>query len=162
MKLKVLIAALFVAGFASSFALAGGTRAAVDTTTGTTGTTTTGTTGTTTASGTTTGATTTGTTTTTPAAPKCQKVELKGSNGTGSVTFTVDKSSKKASDLVGKPATLTVPAGAVVQATACRDAAGVLTLRSLELSVKKTENKGKDEGDNQNGQNGQSGKKSEK
>ena len=108
MKLKVLIATLFVAGFASSFALAGGTRGAVDTTTGTT----TGTTTVNTTTGTTTTvATTTGTTTTTPTVPKCQKVELKGSNGTGSVTFTVDKASKKAADLAGKPVTLTVPAG---------------------------------------------------
>jgi hypothetical protein len=119
MKLKVMIATLFVAGFASSFALAGGTRGAVDTTTGTTGATTTG-------------------ATTTPKAPKCKKVELKGSNGTGSVTFTVDKASKKSSGLKGTSVTLAISA-ARVQANACVDAAGVLTLRGLEVSAKKAE-----------------------
>jgi hypothetical protein len=120
MKLKVLIATLFVAGFASSFALAGGTRGAVDTTTGTTGN------------------TTTGATDTTPKADKCKKVELKGSNGTGSVTFTVDKASKKSSGLKGTTVTLAISA-ARVQANACVDAAGVLTLRGLEVSAKKAE-----------------------
>ncbi len=112
MKLKVLIATLFVAGFASSFALAGGTKATVDTTTGTT---TTGTTSTTTTSTATTGTTTTGTTTTgtttTPPTTKCKSVELKGSNGSGTVTFTVDKASKRATDLAGKAVTLTIPPG---------------------------------------------------
>jgi hypothetical protein len=121
MKLKVLIATLFVAGFASSFALAGGTRGAVETTTGTTGTTTTGAAG----------------TTTTPKAAKCKKVELKGSNGTGSLTFTVDKA-KKSSGLAGKTVTLAISASRV-QANVCLDAAGVLTLRGLEVSAKKAE-----------------------
>jgi hypothetical protein len=127
MKLKVLIATLFVAGFASSFALAGGTRGAVETTTGTTGATTTG---------------TTGTTTTTTA--KCKKVELKGSNGTGSVTFTVDKASKKSAGLKGTSVTLAISASRV-QANACLDAAGVLTLRGLQVSVKKAESAKKKE-----------------
>lgn len=105
MKVKALIAALFVAGLAASFALADG---------GTPGGT---------------------TTTTTGGAPKCQKVELKGSNASGSVSFTVVKANKKGSDLVGKSATLTVPAGASVSATACRDAAGNLTLHGLEVKV---------------------------
>ena len=122
MKLKVLIATLFVAGFASSFALAGGTRGAVETTTGTTGTTTTGTTDT--------------GTTTTPKAAKCKKVELKGSDGTGSVTFTVDKASRKSAGLKGTSVTLAISA-ARVQANACLDAAGVLTLRGLQVSAKK-------------------------
>jgi hypothetical protein len=142
MKLKALIAVLFVAGFASSFALASGDGTRVATTTGTT------TTGTTSTS-------TTGTTTTTPSPSKCQKVELKGSNGSGSVTFTVDKTSNKASDLAGKPLTLTIPAGATVQANACRDASGALTLRGLHVLVKSDQGKGDDhEGDNQNGSNG--------
>lgn len=138
MKLKVLIAALFVAGFASSFALAGGTRAAVDTTTGTTtGTTSNGTTtGTTTTTHTTTGTTTTETTHTTPDKPKCHKVELQGSNGTGSVSFTVDHASKSAKALGGTAVTLAI-AGARVHATACVDAAGALTLSHLELSMAK-------------------------
>jgi len=127
MKLKVLIASLFVAGFASSFALAGGTRGAVDTTTGTTGTTTTDTTHTT---------TTTTTTHTTPDKPKCHKVELQGSNGTGSVTFTVDHTSKSAKALAGTAVTLAI-AGAKVRATACVDAAGALALSQLELSIPK-------------------------
>src|SRR6266550_4655896 len=116
MKLKVLIASLFVAGFASSFALAGGTRGAADTTTGTT-------------TDLTTGATTT--------TPKCRKVELKGSDAAGTVTFTVSKASKKAKDFAGKPVTLTIPAGSKVNVTACLDAAGALTLRGLEVSAKK-------------------------
>lgn len=136
MKLKVLIAALFVAGFASSFALAGGTRGAVDTTTGTTGTTTTGHTEPTTTTHTTTGATTTETTHTTPDKPRCHKVELQGSNGTGSVSFTVDHASKRAQALGGTAVTLAFT-GARVHATACVDAAGVLTLSHLELSVAK-------------------------
>jgi hypothetical protein len=118
MKLKVLIASLFVAGFASSFALAGGTRAAADTTTGTTDV-------------------TTGATTKTPPPPKCKKVELKGSDAAGTVTFTVSKASKKAKDFAGKPVTLTIPAGSKVNATACLDAAGALTLRGLVVSAKK-------------------------
>ena len=147
MKLKVLIAALFVAGFASSFALAGGTRASVDTTTGTTGTTTTDTTHTTTTT-----ATTTGTTSTTPDKPRCHKVELQGSNGTGSVTFTVDHASKKAKALGGTAVTLAI-AGARVHATACVDAAGALTLSHLELSVPKAkhEDKKKDEHEKKTG-----------
>ena len=147
MKLKALIATLFVAGFASSFAFAGNTRGAADTTTGTTTHETTThetTTQETTTHETTTHETTTGTTSRTPAAPTCQKLELKGSNGTGSVSFTVDKASgKKGGALAGTPVTLTVPAGAVVKATACRDAAGALTLRGLELSVKHGESQGK-------------------
>jgi hypothetical protein len=115
MKLKVLIAALFVAGFASSFALAGGTRGAADTTTG---------------------ATTTGATTT-PDRPKCQSVELRGSDGAGTLTFTVTKASKKGSALAGKPVTLAIAAGAKVHASACIDAAGALTLRHLELTAAK-------------------------
>jgi len=116
MKLKVLIAALFVAGFASSFALAGGTRGAADTTTV---------------------ASTTGATTTTPDKPKCQSVELRGSDGAGTLTFTVTKASKKGSALAGKPVTLAIAAGAKVHASACIDAAGALTLRHLELTAAK-------------------------
>jgi hypothetical protein len=125
MKLKVLLAALLVAGFAASFALAGGTGGA-DTTTGAT--------------------TSTSTSTTTTGKgkgeekkadkPKCQKVELQGSDGTGSVTFTVKKASKKGAALKGKPATLTLATGSNVKATACLDAAGVLTLQHLEVSSK--------------------------
>jgi hypothetical protein len=116
MKLKILIAALFVAGFASSFALAGGTRGAVDTTTG---------------------LSTTGATTTTSDKPKCQSVELRGSDGTGSVTFTATKASKRGAAFAGKPVTLAIAAGAKVHATACLDAAGALTLKHLELSAAK-------------------------
>jgi len=126
MKLKALFAALLVAGFAASYAFAGGTRGA-DTTTGAT--------------------TTSPATTTTEKGkgkgdekkadkPKCQKVELQGSDGTGSVTFTVKKASKKGEALKGKPATLTLAAGSNVRAEACLDAAGALTLRHLEVSSK--------------------------
>lgn len=140
MKLKVLIATLFVAGFASSFALAGGTRGAVDTTTGATGAT--GATGSTGSTGSTGATGATGTSGATGAhGPKCHKVELQGSNGTGSISFTVDHASKKAKAL-GSAVTLAI-AGAKVHATACVDAAGALTLSHLELSVK-TEKKHED------------------
>jgi hypothetical protein len=112
MKLKVLIATLFVAGFASSFALAGGTRGSVETTTGTT------------------------TGTTTPDKPKCKKIELQGSDGAGSITFTVTKSSKKGATPAGTAVTLAV-AGAKVHATACVDAAGAMTFSHLELQAAK-------------------------
>lgn len=108
MRLKALLLALLVAGFATSFAFAGGTRAG-DTTTATT---------------------------TKAKGPKCQKVELQGTDGSGSVTFTVKKASKKGSALKGKPATLALPAGSKVKATACLDASGNLTLQHLEVEAK--------------------------
>jgi hypothetical protein len=128
MKLKLMLAVLALAGLASALALAGPTQA----TTGTTGTTTTGT-------------TTTGTTTTGKhhdgdenehhGTSSCQKVELQGSNASGTVAFTVSKASHSGSALVGKQVTLTIPAGSALSATACTDAAGVLTLRGLQVKV---------------------------
>jgi hypothetical protein len=122
MKLKLaLLAAFLTAGLASSFALAdGGTPGATTST-----------------------ATSTTTSTTAkgkgddkkPDKPKCQKVELRGTDAAGSVSFTVAKASKKGADMKGKAATLTF-AAAKAEATACLDAAGNLTLRHLELSAK--------------------------
>jgi hypothetical protein len=63
----------------------------------------------------------------------CENVELRGTNGSGSVAFTVAKASHKASSLVGKQVTLTVPAGATLHAKACMDASGALTLRVLKV-----------------------------
>jgi hypothetical protein len=137
MKLKLMLAVLALAGLASALALAGPTQAGD----GTTGTTTTGTT--------TTGTTTTGTTTTGKhhddgdenehhGNSSCQKVELQGSNASGTVAFTVSQASHGGSALVGKQVTLTVPAGSALSATACTDAAGALTLRGLEVKVPHT------------------------
>ena len=128
MKLKVLLGMLFVAGVAAALAVAAPTRA----------------------DGGTTGTTTTNSSTTTSAKhdkdaehkngdkPKCQKVELKGANGSGSIALTVSRASHGGSSLVGKQVTLTIPAGAKVSANACLDASGALTLRELQVDVKHT------------------------
>jgi hypothetical protein len=147
MKLKVLLGMLFVAGVAAALAVATPTRAD----SGTTGTTTT-TSSTTTTSGkhhgkkdeehgskkgsTTTSTSTSTTTTGKKDKPKCQKVELKGSNGSGTLALTVDKANHGGQSLVGKQVTLTIPAGASVKANACIDASGVLTLRELHVEAK--------------------------
>ena len=54
----------------------------------------------------------------------CQQVELRGTNGSGSVALMVTKANSKGSSLVGKQVTLTVPAGSTVGATACVDSGG--------------------------------------
>jgi hypothetical protein len=100
------------------------------------GTTSTTTTTTTTPS---TSSTTTGsTTTTTSKKPKCQQVELKGKDATGSVSFTVSKANKRGRNLVGTSVTLTVPAGAKIKAKACSGDGGALTLRDLHVKAKPT------------------------
>jgi len=119
MKLKVLLGLLFVAGVAAALAVAAPTRADGGTT---------------------------GTTTTTSGKldkehtngdkPKCQKVALKGSNGTGTIALTVSRASHGGSSLVGKQVTLTLPAGAKLSANACLDASGALTLRELHVEAK--------------------------
>lgn len=93
MKLKALFLALAVAGAGASFALAddGHHKAADSTST----------------------ATTTGTTTTTQEAPKCPRVELKGTFGTagaGSFTMTVTRTNDEAHALAGQTATVVVDA----------------------------------------------------
>jgi hypothetical protein len=115
MKIKALIAALFVAGFTASIGL-GATRdhGSDD------GTTTTST-------------TSTGTTTTT--APRCRAVALSGAATSGSVAFQAKHASKNAAKLVGTAVTLSIPAGARVAAVACMGTNGVLTLRSLRVVV---------------------------
>jgi hypothetical protein len=131
MKFKLLLGILFVVGVAAALAVAAPTRADSGGTT-----------------------TTVGTTTTagdhnkgkkdddndgeqkTADKPKCQKVELKGSNGSGSVALTVGKANRGGSSLVGKQVTLTIPAGATLKANACMDADGTLTLRELHVDVK--------------------------
>ena len=124
MKMKVLIMALCAAGFAASFAFADNGPAG-GTTTGVTSTTTTSTTTTKVgddASGKQGGKT------------SCSKVELKGSKGSGSLSFTVDKANKKWSALNGQPVTLTIPADASVKANVCLDASGNMTLQELKVS----------------------------
>jgi hypothetical protein len=126
MKLKLMLAVLALAGLASALALAGPTQAGD----GTTGTTTTGTT--------TTGKHQDGNENEHHGTSSCQKVELQGSNATGTVAFTVSKANHGGSALVGKLVTLAVPAGSALSATACTDAAGALTLRGLEIKVPHT------------------------
>ena len=126
MKLKLFLALVALAGLASALALASPTQAGD------------GKHGSTTATGTSTG-TTTGTTTGKKdhdgdrhhGNASCQRVELRGTNGSGSVALTVTKANSKGASLVGKQVTLTVPASSTVGATACVDAAGALTLRGL-------------------------------
>jgi hypothetical protein len=109
MKLKVLLAVLFVAGLAASIALAASPKPQK---------------------------TTTATTTTTSKKPKCQQVELKGNATSGSVAFTVVKANKRGRSLVGTSVTLTVPAGGKIKAKACSGEGGALTLRDLHVNVK--------------------------
>jgi hypothetical protein len=113
MKLKAILAVVFVAGLAASLAFAGSPSAGKPGKTGTT----------------------TGSTTTTSKKPKCQQVELKGKDVTGSVSFTVSKANKRGRSLVGTSVTLTVPAGAKLKAKACSDG-GTLTLRDLHVKAK--------------------------
>jgi hypothetical protein len=110
MKLKVILAVVFVAGLAASLAFAGAPKPGKPGTTGST-------------------------TTTTSKKPKCQQVELKGNGATGSVSFTVLKANKRGRSLVGTSVTLNVPAGAKVKAKAC-SSGGALTLRDLHVSPK--------------------------
>ncbi len=131
MKWKLLLGILFIVGVAAALAVAAPTRADSGGTT-----------------------TTVGTTTTTgdhhngkkdddndgdqkkADKPKCRKVELKGSNGSGSVALTVGKANHGGSSLVGKQVTLTIPAGADLKANACMDASGTLTLRELHVDLR--------------------------
>jgi heme-binding NEAT domain protein len=113
MKLKAILAVVFVAGLAASLAFAAAPNSGKPGKPGTTGS----------------------TTTTTSKKPKCQQVELKGKDGTGSVSFTVLKANKRGRSLVGTSVSLSVPAGAKVKAKAC-SAGGTLTLRDLHVSPK--------------------------
>ena len=125
MKLKLLLGILFVAGIAAALAVAAPTRAddggAATTTVGTT-----------------TGDHHKGKDDEHKQGdkPKCQKVSLKGANGSGSIALTVSRANRGGSSLVGKQVTLTIPAGATVSANACLDASGALTLRELHVDVK--------------------------
>ena len=123
MKLKLLLGLLFVAGVAAALAVAAPTRADNG------------------------GATTTVPSTTTGgqkgrkdddkegngAKAHCQKVALKGANGSGSIAFTVSRANHGGSSLVGKQVTLSLPAGATLSANACLDASGNLSLRELHV-----------------------------
>jgi hypothetical protein len=114
MKIKALLAVLFVTGLAASLAFAASPKPP---------------------KGANTQASTT-TTTTTSKKSKCQQVELKGNATAGSVTFTVTKANKRGRSLVGTPATLVVPAGAKIKAKACSDSSGGLILRDLHVKAK--------------------------
>jgi hypothetical protein len=120
MKLKVLLAVLFVAGLAASLALAAAPKSPKPQKPGAKPAST----------------TTTSTTTTTGKKPKCHQVELKGNATAGSVTFTVLKANKRGRSLVGTAVTLVVPAGAKVKAKACSGEGGTLTLRDLHVKAK--------------------------
>src|SRR2546423_5024909 len=113
MKLKVILAVVFVAGLAASLAFAGAPKPGKPGKPGTTGS----------------------TTTTTSKKPKCQQVELKGNGAAGSVSFTVLKANKRGRNLVGTSVTLSIAAGAEVKAKAC-SAGGTLTLRDVHVSPK--------------------------
>jgi hypothetical protein len=127
-KIKAIVTALCVAGFAASFAFADNGPTGVTSTTTTVATTTTkvGDEGNGKDKGQAGGkpGTETG----------CKRVELKGSNASGSVSFTVDKANKRGSALNGQPVTLTIPAGASVKANVCLDASGNMTLHELKVS----------------------------
>ena len=114
MKLKAILAVVFVAGLAASLAFAASPKTGKPGKPGA---------GPTTAS------------TTTSKKPKCQQVELKGNGATGSVSFTVQKANKRGRSLVGTSVTLSIPAGAKVKAKAC-SAGGTLSLRDLHVSPK--------------------------
>ena len=114
MKLKVLLAVLFVAGLAASLALAAAPKP--------------GKPGAKTAS--------TSSTTTTGKKPKCHQVELKGSASGGSFAFSVSKANKSGRSLVGTAVTLSVPAGGKIKAKACSGEGGALTLRNLVVRAK--------------------------
>ena len=115
MKLKVLLAVLFVAGLVASLALAASPAQKP---------------------GKKTSSTTTSSTTTTGKKPKCHQVELKGNAASGSVSFTVLKANKRGRSLVGTSVTLTVPAGGKIKAKACSGEGDALTLRDLHVKVK--------------------------
>ena len=112
MKLKAILLVVFVAGLAASLAFAGAPKPGKKT------------------------STTGSTTTTTSKKPKCQQVELKGKDGTGSVSFAVVKANKRGRSLVGTSVTLSIPAGAKVKAKACTGEGGALTLRDLHVKAK--------------------------
>jgi len=81
-------------------------------------------------------AATTATTAAKPAKPKWDQVELKGDATAGSITFTVAKANKRGQNLVGTAVTLTVPAGAKIEAKACTTAGSTaLTLCDLHAKV---------------------------
>ena len=113
MKLKAILLVVFVAGLAASLAFAAAPNSGKPGKPSTTGS----------------------TTTTTSKKPKCQQVELKGKDGTGSVSFTVLKANKRGRSLVGTSVTLNLPAGAKVKAKAC-STGGTLTLRDLHVKAK--------------------------
>jgi hypothetical protein len=114
MKLKAILAVVFVAGLAASLAFAAAPNS------GKPGK----------------PSATTGSTTTTSKKPKCQQVELKGNGATGSVSFTVLKANKRGRSLVGTSVTLSIPAGAKVKAKACSGEGGALSLRDLHVKAK--------------------------
>ena len=61
----------------------------------------------------------------------CQRVELRGTNGSGSGRAHGDEGEQQRLVPSRQAGALTVPAGSTVGATACVDATGTLTLRSL-------------------------------
>jgi hypothetical protein len=111
MKIKALVAVLFVAGLAASFALASPQKRSPTTSTSTSST-------------------------TTGKKAKCQQVELKGDATGGSAAFTVKKANKRGRSLVGTAVSLVIPAGAKVKAKVCTAEGGAMTLRDLHVRVR--------------------------
>ena len=111
MKIKALVAVLFLAGLAASLALASPQKKSPTTSTTTSSTTTSG-------------------------KQKCRQVELKGDATGGSAAFTVKKASKRGRALVGTAVTLVIPANAKIKAKACSAEGGGLTLRDLHVRVR--------------------------
>src|SRR2546423_12365236 len=97
MKLKAILAVVFVAGLAASLAFAGAPKPGKPGKPGTTGS----------------------TTTTTSKKPKCQQVELKGNGAAGSGSFTLLKAKKRGRNPGGTSVTPTTAPGAKGEAKAC-------------------------------------------
>ena len=129
MKIKALLTALFVAGVMSSLALGAtadhhdGEHHATTVTV------------------------TTSTHTTTTPKPACHHVALRGTATAGSVSLTVTGGHDEKVNLAGTSVTLTIPVGARVVASVCRDANGAFTVRSLQVQAKQEKPKPKHDED---------------
>jgi hypothetical protein len=82
-------------------------------------------------------------TTTTPKPPPCHHIALRGTATGGSVSLTVTGGHDEKVNLAGTSVTLTIPVGARVVASVCKDANGALMVRSLQLQAKQEKPKPK-------------------
>jgi hypothetical protein len=76
------------------------------------------------------------TSTATTTTKKCKSVSIKGTAGATSFTITVDKSSKAARSLEGKPVTLTFSGKVSVNAKMCSTGTAVATFELRNLHVR--------------------------